>query len=89
MRKSELSKLERLINRAEEAYLKQSLAVEAVENMLNFVGFEETGTTYLPNLSIASGGEMILVYDNSELHRQDIIELMATKGHIEPSDFLT
>lgn len=89
MNKREILKLERLIERAEAAYIKQSLSIQAVEKAIKYVGFEKDGgTSNMPDLSIASGGEVILVYENHELYRGDIIELMETKGYIEPSDFL-
>ncbi len=89
MDKRKISKLERLIVRAEAAYIKQSLSTQAVERAIKYVGFEKDGGSFnTPDLSIASGGEVILVYENHELYRDDIIELMETKGYIEPSDFL-
>lgn len=61
MDKRKISKLERLIVRAEAAYIKQSLSTQAVERAIKYVGFEKDGGSFnTPDLSIASGGEVIL-----------------------------
>ncbi len=88
MNKREILKLERLVERAEVAYIKQSSSIQAVEKAIKFVGFEDNGAFNSPELCMASGGELILVHENSEIHRDCIIKLMKTKGYIEPSDFL-
>lgn len=83
-----IKKLKKLIEKAELASIKASLAIQDVEKEIVFKGFKETiENGSVPNLSMATGGELILVFEGEEMCPEDIIKLMKNKGCIEPSDF--
>jgi hypothetical protein len=62
---------------------KLSAAIQKVESLLVFKGFDIE-----PQASMCHGGEFILEYLGGEIFIELAIELMETKGFIEPSDFL-
>lgn len=76
------------MKKAEEACNKASCAIQAVEQELVFKDFKETSENgSVPQLTMATGGELILVYQGNEFCQEDILKIMQEKGYIEPSDF--
>lgn len=75
--------LRNVIKNAEEKYCEASSALQLISLYVVFQGFDDE----TPEISIASGDEIIAVYKGRELDRNEIIELMETRGFIIPEDF--
>jgi hypothetical protein len=60
-----------------------SATIQKVETLLVYKGFDIN-----PQASMCNGGEFILEYIGREIFIEQAVELMETKGFIEPSDFL-
>lgn len=75
--------LRNAIKNAEEKYCEASSALQLISLYVVFQGFNEE----TPEISIASGDEIIAVYKGRELDRNRIINCMETDGFIAPQDF--
>lgn len=75
--------LRKAINRAETIENELSCAIQKVENLLVFRGFDSD----LPNASMCCGGEFILEYQGRELDVDSIIHYMERRGYITPKRF--
>ena len=76
--------LRKLVERAQDKESELSFALQAIEKELVFRDFQYQE----PNISICTGGEIILVYHGSEIHINKVIELMEEVGCISKSDFI-
>jgi len=77
------NKLNQAIRYAEGKYVEAGSALQQIRQYLKFKGFGDEE----PDITIASGNEVILVYEGYELSTSEMIECMETKGYIEPIDF--
>lgn len=76
--------LRKLVNVAESKESELSFALQDIERHLVFCSFgSET-----PNVSMCTGGEIILEYQGSELDIKKAIELMEEVGYIAKDDFI-
>ena len=75
--------LRNAIKNAEEKYCEASSTLQLISLYVVFQGFNEE----TPEISIASGDEIIAVYKGREIDRNGIIELMEIRGFITPEDF--
>lgn len=75
--------LRNAIKNAEEKYCEAASALQLISLYVVFQGFNEE----TPEISIASGDEIIAVYKGRELNRNRIINCMETDGFIAPQDF--
>lgn len=76
-------KLRNAIRNAEDKYCEASSALQLIRQYVVFQGFDDE----TPEISIASGDEIIAIYKGRELDRNEIIELMEIQGFITPEDF--
>lgn len=76
-------KLRNAIKKAEDKQNEADLALQAVFKHLAFSGFSDE-----PNLSMASGNEIILEWNGSEMNVNQIIDRMESVGYITPNDFI-
>lgn len=60
------------------------LALQSIWEHLAFSGFRDNE----PNLSMASGNEIILEWNGSEMNANEIIDRMESVGYITPDDFI-
>lgn len=77
-------RLRNAIKKAEEKQNEADLALQAVCKYLTFSGFRGDE----PNLSMASGNEIILEWYGSEMNVNEIIDRMESVGYITPDDFI-
>lgn len=77
------SKLRNAIKKAEDKQNEADLALQAIWKHLSFSGFRGNE----PNLSMASGNEIILEWNGSEMNVNEIIDRMESTGYITPVDF--
>ena len=77
-------KLRNAIKKAEYKQNEADLALQSIFKYLIFSGFRGDE----PNLSMASGNEIILEWKGSEMNVQEIIDRMETIGYIVPDDFI-
>lgn len=75
--------LRNAIKNAEEKYCEASSALQLIEQYVVFQGFDDE----TPEISIASGDEIIAVYQGRELDKNEIINIMETQGFITPQEF--
>lgn len=78
------NKLRNSIKKAEEKQNEADLALQAVWKHLTFSGFRVDE----PNLSMASGNEIILEWNGAEMNVNEIIQRMESVGYITPDDFV-
>lgn len=76
--------LRNAIKKAEDKQNEADLALQAVYKHLAFSGFRGDE----PNLSMASGNEIILELNGSEMNVAEIIDRMESVGYITPDDFI-
>lgn len=76
-------KLRNAIKKAEDKQNEADLALQAIFKHLTFSGFSND-----LNLSIASGNEIILEFNSSEMNVHEIIDRMESVGYITPNDFI-
>lgn len=80
-----MSKIRTAIIRAENALNEASIRLQAVEKIIEFVGFANED---LPEISSCNGSnEIILVWHGCELNANQIIKHIEYKKCIEPNDF--
>lgn len=77
-------RLRNAIKKAEDKQNEADLALQAVYKHLAFSGFRSDE----PNLSMASGNEIILELNGSEMNVAEIIDRMESVGYITPNDFI-
>lgn len=77
-------RLRNAIKKAEDKQNEADLALQAIWKHLAFSGFRDNE----PNLSMASGNEIILEYNGSEMNTNEIIDRMESAGYITPDDFI-
>lgn len=76
-------KLRNAIKKAEDKQNEADLALQAIFKHLTFSGYSNE-----PNLSMASGNEIILEFNGSEMNVHEIIDRMESVGYITPNDFI-
>ncbi|MDM8242866.1 hypothetical protein QUW47_13475 [Phocaeicola barnesiae] len=76
-------RLRNAIKKAEDKQNEADLALQAVYKNLAFSGFRGDE----PSLSMASGNEIILELNGSEMNVNQIIDRMESVGYITPDDF--
>lgn len=77
-------KLRNAIKKAENKQNEADLALQSIWGHLAFSGFRDNE----PNLSMASGNEIILEWNGSEMNANEIIDRMESVGYITPDDFI-
>lgn len=77
-------RLRNAIQRAEEIDNRLSAAIQNIETLLVYEGFDDIEE---PELSMASGGELILVWRGHEIHSNIVLDIMERNGYITPEDF--
>mgnify|MGYP000583627363 CR=1 FL=1 len=77
-------RLRNAIKKAEDKQNEADLALQAIWKHLAFSGFRDSE----PNLSLASGNEIILEWNGSEMNVNEIIDYMESRGYIMPNDFI-
>lgn len=77
-------KLRNAIKKAENKQNEADLALQSIWEHLAFSGFRDNE----PNLSMASGNEIILEWNGSEMNANEIIDRMESVGYITPDDFI-
>lgn len=73
-----------LVKIAEQKESELSIALQAIEKELVFIGFQDE----TPNVSMCAGCEIILEYQGSEIDIKKAIELMEEIGYITKNDFI-
>jgi hypothetical protein len=77
-------RLRNTIKKAEDKQNEADIALQAVYKHLAFNGFKGNE----PNLSMASGNEIILEFNGSEMNVAQIVDRMESVGYITPNDFI-
>lgn len=77
-------KLRNAIKKVENKQNEADLALQSIWKHLAFSGFRDDE----PNLSMASGNEIILEWNGSEMNANEIIDRMESVGYITPDDFI-
>ena len=77
-------KLRNAIKKAENKQNEADLTLQSIWEHLAFSGFRDDE----PNLSMASGNEIILEWNGSEMNANEIIDRMDSVGYITPDDFI-
>lgn len=77
-------KLRNAIKKAENKQNEADLALQSIWEHLAFSGFRDNE----PNLSMASGNEIILEWNGSEMNANEIIDRMESVGYITSDDFI-
>lgn len=77
-------RLRNAINRAEEIDNRLSVAIQNIEALLVYEGFDDLEE---PELSMVSGGELILVWRGHEIQSNVVLDIMERNGCITPQDF--
>lgn len=77
--------LKRQIRKAEEKFVEADSAVQNIMPLLKFNGFWDESEI---NISMCSGGEIILEYHGSEMNTKQIVAAMSERGYITKSDFV-
>lgn len=81
-----MSKIRTAMIRAGNALCEADMRLQAVERLINFVGFNDND---LPEISSCNGShEIILVWHGREINENQIVNLTEDKKYIEPSDFI-
>lgn len=77
-------RLRNAIRRAEDIDNRLSVAIQNIEELLVYEGFDDFEE---PELSMASGSELILVWRGHEIHSNIVLDIMESNGCITPQDF--
>ena len=77
-------RLRNAIKRAEEIDNRLSVAIQNIEALLVYEGFDDIEE---PELSMLSGGELMLVWRGHEIHSNIVLDIMECNGCITPQDF--
>lgn len=77
-------RLRNAIKKAEHKQNEADIALQSICKHLAFSGFRNNE----PNLSMASGNEIILEWNGSEMNVNEIIDRMESRGYITPDDFV-
>ena len=77
-------RLRNAIRRAEEIDNRLSVAIQNIEALLVYEGFDDLEE---PELSMLSGGELMLVWRGHEIHSNIVLDIMECNGCITPQDF--
>ena len=77
-------RLRNAIRRAEEIDNRLSVAIQNIEALLVYEGFDDIEE---PELSMLSGGELMLVWRGHEIHSNIVLDIMECNGCITPQDF--
>ena len=78
-------RLRNAIKKAEDKQNEADLALQYIWKHLAFSGFRDDNE---PNLSMASGNEIILEWNGSEMNANEIIDRVESAGYITPDDFI-
>ena len=73
------------VKQAEADANRLSASLQEVERHLVFRGFPEDD---MPQVTMCEGDEIILVYNGSEIHAHNFIEIMEEVGYITKNDFI-
>lgn len=84
--KNKMKKLKTLVKEYNEAQSKANSAMQLVANRVVFCHFPEDDYDE-PSIEECSDG-LIAIWKGKEIFIEDVIELMNTKGCIEPEDFI-
>lgn len=82
-----MKKLEALVKEYEEAESKANAAKQLVQRRVVFKGFHEVDDFDMPTIEATTDG-LIAVWRGKEIFLNVVVELMKTKGYIEPDDFV-
>ena len=77
-------RLRNAIKRAEDIDNRLSVAIQNIEALLVYEGFDDIDE---PELSMLSGGELVLVWRGHEIHSNIVLDIMESNGCITPQDF--
>lgn len=78
-------RLRNAIKKAENKQNEADIALQSICKYLAFSGFKDDNE---PILSMASGNEIILEWNCSEMDANEIIDCMESAGYITPDDFI-
>lgn len=84
LNKMEIKGLRRAVQDAYKLYNKASIAIQKIETYMIYSGFRDGNE---PDVSMCTGGELILVYQGQEMFVEDAIRIMEEVGYITPDDF--
>ena len=85
MRKIKRNKdLRKAIKKAYAYFEKADAAVQEVNTLLKFEGFDY----YEPHTSMCAGEELIVEYIGKEIFIEKAISIMETRGYLIPEDFI-
>lgn len=82
-----MKKLETLIKEYDKAQSRANTAKQLVQQRVVFKGFQEICDLDMPSVEECSDG-LIAVWEGKEIPIYIVIELMNSKGYIEPDDFV-
>lgn len=80
-----IDKLKNQIKKAEDKFAEADAAVQNIMLLLKFKGFEDESDI---NITICSGGEIILEYHRGEVDANHIVAAMSERGYISIDDFI-
>lgn len=82
---NQIDKLKRQIKKAEDKFAEADAAVQNIMPLLKFKGFEDESDI---NITICSGGEIILEYQGGEVDANHFVAAMSERGYISIDDFI-
>lgn len=80
-----ISKIIKLCQKVGHEYVQMNLTLQDIFRKLVFKGFDDVSEI---EISMCSGGEIILVYYGGEMDEKSIIYAMESKGYITEDDFI-
>lgn len=80
-----ISRINKLCRKAELEYAQMNTTLQDIFRNLVFKGFDDVSEI---EISMCSGGEIILVYYEGEMDVNSIIYAMESKGYITEDDFI-
>lgn len=81
-----MKKLETLVKEYDKAENKANAAKQLVQRRVVFKGFHEVDDYDMPTIEATTDG-LIAVWRGREIFINIVVELMKTKGYVEPEDF--
>lgn len=82
-----MMRLETLVKKYEAAKSRANTAKQLVQQMVVFKGFQERYDLDMPSVEECSDG-LIAVWRDKEIPIDIVIELINSKGYVEPEDFI-
>ena len=82
---NQIDKLKKQIKKAEDKFAEADSAVQNIMPLLKFKGFEDESDI---NITMCSGGEIILEYHHGEVDANQIVAAMSERGYISIDDFI-